>query len=161
MKFGSIAMCIVIFLLWWLMKWLPIKNRQFWNKGMSFKVWSQNFSTCYVIVLWNVNACQAGSCVEVDLDFWPLARKKTYDLKKRTSMRKRLHIQGGWKNWPKMFPKCLANFSNAWPIFPTCGQFFQLLANNFLAEIIFSIDWISQKLDCLVRWRCKIHTYDS
>ena len=36
MKFGTILMCIVVIFLAWLQDWLPNKNRQFWDRGMSF-----------------------------------------------------------------------------------------------------------------------------
>ena len=34
MKYATIGMCIVIIFLAWLQDWIPIKNREFWNKGL-------------------------------------------------------------------------------------------------------------------------------
>ena len=38
MKYASIFLCFVICFLCWLLYWLPMKNRQFWNRGMSFQI---------------------------------------------------------------------------------------------------------------------------
>ena len=50
MKIASIFMCIVIIFLGWLQDWLPMKNRQFWNKGLisqihCMKHWSLKISS--------------------------------------------------------------------------------------------------------------------
>ena len=36
MKIATLGLCIVIVFLSWLQHWLPMKNRQFWNKGKRF-----------------------------------------------------------------------------------------------------------------------------
>ena len=35
MKFATVLLCFVVIFLVWLQDWLPKKNRQFWNRGMS------------------------------------------------------------------------------------------------------------------------------
>ena len=49
MKVGTIGMCIIILFLSWLQEWLPMQNRQFWNKGTSYST-KQAFHLIYNII---------------------------------------------------------------------------------------------------------------
>ena len=51
MKFGTIGMCIIIIFLSWLQDWLPMKNRQFWSKGMSSRTCRRKLVSQLNIVL--------------------------------------------------------------------------------------------------------------